>query len=209
MAATMRARRIGAATSVSSCPRRWASACSWTRRRSASTLPCRGATTPPIPLTPPMPPAAPRAAVALRAPAVPRAAAHGTSRVNPSRLPPGKMASRSMSPPPPTSPAACRMPRTSPAHPPPGKATARRKMRICRRAKTRPKAAGGHAASRPGCAGPDRAQWPSTWPPSLPAVRPASIYRIAAASPSSASSGPLACRPLAGLARPGRCRCSR
>ena len=53
MAATMRARRIGAATNASSCPRRWASACSWTRRRTVSTSPCRGATTPPRSPIPP------------------------------------------------------------------------------------------------------------------------------------------------------------
>ena len=54
----------------------------------------------------------------------------------------------------------------------PGRRTARRKMRTRRKARTRPKAAGGHTASRPGCAGPDRAQWPSTWTPSLPAADP-------------------------------------
>ena len=61
----------------------------------------------------------------------------------------------------------------------------------------------------PGCAGPDRARWPSTWTPSLPADRPASICRTAAASPSSASSGRPTSRPSTALVRPGRCRCSR
>ena len=199
MAVTMRARRIGAATNASSCPPRWASACSWTRRRIVSTSPCRGATTPP---RSPIPPRSPT-------PRIPPAA-HGTPRRNPPRPPPEKTAGRPMPLPPPTSPATRRRPRRNPVRPPPpGKATARRKMRTRRKARTRPKAASGHAASRPGCAGPDRARWPSTWTPSLPADRPASSCRAAAASPWSASSGRPGCQPSAAPSRPGRCLCSR